>query len=461
MKKTIVVLLSLTFVFLCVFPCGCKNNKHEVRGAYKLYVEYEKGIANVLFLYTVGSADADKNEIFFSLAANAEYLSKFSVCAFNFLSVRVNNVFTEYKICGENKEFLRVSKEKSFLCGDDIQIEYELELQKDTGCLGINGQTVDFFMFYPLKCITKNGTYLLLPQNKNAKFTSCDYADYFLSLTVKSTYVVACGLNVLSCEVQGEKTIYKYQVEKSLNIGFLLSEKYAVEFNKSGYKSINYYYCKDEQVKNTIGAINKAMIFFGETTAEYSNNVICVAQTTLYSDFVENPHIMLLPYCVGCDDVDYNKKVVYAAARLQIYSLIAVDKYTCGYFYEGLCEYLVYKYYEKYSPSVAEQIKKCAEKTCITYRKTCKKLNLPYKNKLKYPLNRFLSAFEYSCVCKCGGLLFFLKLEKTAGEKVFSQGLKAFFSKYYLQRVSEQDFIKVFLAYQKDINGLFEKYVFS
>lgn len=461
MKKTIIVLLFLMFVFLCVFPCGCKKNQHEVRGAYKLYVEYEKGIANVLFLYTVGSADVDKNEIFFSLAANAEYLSKFNVCAFNFLSVKVNNAFTEYRICGENKEFLTVSKEKSFLCGDNIQIEYELELQNDTGGLGINGKTVDFFMFYPLKCIIKNGAYLLLPQNKNTKFTSCDYADYFLSLTVKSTYVVACGLNVLSCEVQGEKTTYKYQTENSLNIEFLLSEKYAVEFNKSCYKSINYYYCKDEQVNNTISKVNKVMAFFGEITAEYPNNGICVAQTTFYSDFVENPHIILLPDCVGCNSVDYNKKVVYAAARMQIYSLIAVDKYTCGYFYEGLCEYLVYKYYEKYAPSVAEQIKECAEKTCIVYQKNCKRLNLPYKNKLKYPLNCFLSTFEYSCVCKCGGLLFFLNLEKNVSEKVFLQGLKVFFSKFYLQRVSEQDFIKVFLAYKNDVNALFEKYVFS
>lgn len=460
MKKIFVVLFSLMFVFLLAFAVSCVKNERDVRGTYKLYVEYENDVADVLFVYTVGNADAGQKQIFFTLAANAEYLNKFNVCAFNFLSVKVNNQLAKYQISGEKKDFLGVSKSKSFEYGDSIQIEYSLKLQNNIGGLGINGETVDFAMFYPLKCVIKNGKYLLLPQNKIAKFSLCDYADYFLSVTVKSTYILACGLSVMSCEVQGEKTTYKYQGEKVLNVEFVLSEKFAVDCNKSGYKPINYYYNNDEQVQNTVSQINKAMAFFGGLTAEYPHADICVAQTAFGCDFAESSHIMRLP-----DDKTYTSndylKVVQSAARLQIYSVISIDKYNCGYFYEGLCEYLVYKYYEKNNLSLAQQIKERAEKMYDSYKSACKKLDLPVKSKLKYSLGCFFSPFEYSCVCKCGGLLFFLKLEKAVGEKAFLQGLKYFVSNYYLQAVTERDFINSFLKNKKNVNLLFKEYAFT
>lgn len=449
------------FVFLLAFAVGCVKRERDVRGTYKLYVEYENGIADVLFVYTVGNADAGQKQIFFTLAANAEYLSKFNVCVFNFLSVKVNNQLAKYQTCGENKDFLRVSKSKPFECGDSIQIEYSLKLQNNIGGLGINGEAVDFAMFYPLKCVIKNGKYLLLPQNKIAKFSLCDYADYFLSVTVKSTYIVTCGLPVLSCEVQGEKTTYKYQGEKSLNVEFLLSEKFAVECNKLGYKPIIYYYYNDEQAQNTVSRINKAMAFLGGLTAEYTHENICVVQTAFGCDFAGSSHIMRLPDDKAYNSTDNCKIIVYAAACLQVKSLILIDKYNSGYFYEGLCEYLVYKYYKKNNLSLAQQIKERAEKMYASYKSACKKLDLPVKNKLKYSLSSFFSPFEYSCVCKCGGLLFFLKLEKTVGEKAFLQGLKYFFSNYYLQAVTERDFINSFFANKKDVNILFKQYAFT
>lgn len=331
------------------------------------------------------------------------------------------------------KKFAKINFQTDILNGDDR--------------LSITETGINLANFYPYKCAYDKNSHkwITFDKAKTGDPFFNEFADYEIKLNVPSTYTVA-GAAAERCTVNGEKTIYEYDLKNYTQAAFCLSENFEVISKKWGDKSINCYYVKNfgqnsaekESAnfydKSTLLAID-ALDFFKNNYGDYPRKSYSIAFVPFFCGGMEYPALSIVS---AKQNVENSLKAIVHETAHQWFPLtVGNNEYSEGYFDEGLAEFLSYKYFSFKKSPIAKSMLDSAAKTVKNYTD-----NVRAEMKMNKKLCEFSSEYEYYATAYARGLVLFYECEKLSGEKKFAAKLREFLSANKFCTITADDFAK-------------------
>lgn len=448
MKK--IGFISLFLAFLCALPCfyGCKKSGggQNERGKYLLEVKYDDGeiSGSVTYTFYENVSDGSVKQTAFNLYPNA---ARGKAEGMTVKSVEVNGQTASFEYSGDKDEFLLIRSKNGFISGDKIKIEFCTQVPYSEERLGKTQKTVNAAYFYPQKCVFENGRYLMRPYSPFGDPFFCDFDDYTVRLTVPSVMTVACGFKTTGVVADGPLTEYDYVLNGARSFAFSLGEQYEIVTKKWGNRSINYYYYDEDEPIKTLEFVCGALNFYEEKAGEYPFETLSFAKSPYSSGGMEYSAFFVVGETP--DLRDYLYAAAHEAAHQWFPMCVGTDEYECAYFDEGLAEFLTAEYIASSDGVYGKSLKNTARERYSSYKKNYEAFKKPYKKTIKFPLNEYVSLYEYVCCAYCGGASMFFDLCDGAGKNNFYSALKMFYKKNLFSNVSDDRFVKSFPIFSR------------
>ena len=448
MKKIICVFCLITFLVGAFFFCSCADNRPIER--YLLQISYQNGVVDGVLEYTFRVKD--DNKILFNLYPNQMK---------NGSSLTVNSVFLEEKPCSfeliEDEAYLQVALPDE--CSDDevmLSIDFSTVVAPSLSRLGKNDVTVNLAYFYPIACVYEGGYVKQKYVQFGDSFFS-DFCDVEVRLTVPSVMSVACGFQPIEINVMGEKTEYRYQQNKTKAFNCSFSERYNIVSKKQNGRQVNYFYYNDNSPEERLQEIIDCLNFLRENIGEYPYPILTVAQSPYESAGMEYSAFCVVGECEKDDD--YNYSIIHEVCHQYFPMSFLLNEYECGYFDEGLTEFLTNSYFEREKKGIKKAHAQYAGTLISAYNRAQNRLGNKYDGIMKKRLDAFSSKDEYVVTAYYKGYQLFYLIEKECGNIL--PYLKRVFNEYQFERLTEEVFISCFGAYKKTVQKIFDENVFK
>ena len=477
MKK---ICVSLVFVLLlsCVAgfsACGTSGkNISEYDITCSLEGNVLTGTEKITYL---NGSDNTVSEIKFNLYGNAfrqgaayppvspQYASKAYPDGKSFGEMTVSNVTSngkslEFFIEGVDKNVLTVSLGEELFPDERVsmEIEYTLSLANVIARTGCNDKTINLANFYPILCAyDEDGFYECVYYPNGDPFYS-DCADYTVTLTADSEYVVAAsGKVICSSEKDGKRTS-TYKIEKARSFAFVLSKEFESVTDESTGTDIIYYYYDDANPEKSIEYAVKSVKLFNEKYGRYVYPVYSVVQTKFIQGGMEFPALVMIS-----DDLEsaaYGEVIVHETAHQWWQTAVGNNEIKYGFLDEGLAEYSVVVFYENY-PEYSYTRENLISSTEKTYKIFCSVYDKLFGNvdtTMLRALNEYSGEYEYVNIAYIKSCIMYDYLRTTIGDERFFRGLKNYYSQFCYKNAEPYDIVGVFEKIGADANGFFQSF---
>lgn len=458
-RRESISFLSVVLAFALFFS-ACKNESKpkgvEDRGSYALDLSFDGERLSGCSEYTLCKKDCDQGK-----QAFAFYPAVIAVDA-TLTSAYLNGEKLESGIerSGEKGEFVTVvaGGGRKFSAGDKIKFDFGMTLKKCGGRLGITDKTVNFAMFYPIKCPFFGGESVERPYTEFGDPFSFDFADYCVTLSVPSAFSVACGMTASNCDPSGEKTTYVYEGKNILRFAFTVSKYYNVVAKKSGNRSINYYYYLDEAPEETLSEVAFALECFSRALGDYAYKTLSFAQSPYGTGGMEYSGFFVLGE--NADREKYVLAAIHEVAHQWFPIAVRSDEYEKACFDEGLAEFLTLDYVRRTDPSRADRLVADARENYEGYKKSCLLVGKKPSEKFNMPLDEYASAYEYVACAYSASMLAFDSVSSKIGGNAFFSALSAFYERNKFKSVDPDDFFSCFSVFKrKEMRKILDKFV--
>lgn len=449
MKKFIVIILTLVLSFSIT---ACKTGKGL--SCYEIdIILNENALTCEMKLDYVNNSLNSVSELFFNLYPNAfrngakikpihtEYLLKAYPNGESYGSITIKKVKTKsedlnFNIEGEDENLLKVTLNNPVSVGgsEEIFISFEVEIPNVLHRFGHNENTLNITGFYPILCEEYKGEVY-----KNVYYPSGDpfyssVADYKVSITLPSKYVVASSLSPIKTEIMEYKTKYSYTRESVREIAFVISEKFNILKDKVGDTSVYYYYFKDDAPEKSLQLIKNALEFYSSNFVKYPYKEYVVCEADFIYGGMEYPCLTFIDCNLKGEDRAYC--LAHETAHEWWYGLVGVNQSEEGYIDEGLTEFSTVLFMEKYlGTNKDEYISVIKER----YR-DIRKYSVLYSEEKRAIMNRNLGSYkndsEYVSIAYYRSQIMFYDLYKFMGEKKFYKFLKSLSSNYKYKNIT-------------------------
>lgn len=348
-----------------------------------------------------------------------------------------------------------------------VKISFTVRIPSGNGRLSQTEEGINLACFYPYRCVYEDDWFTPPAACEGDPFYG-DFADYDITLNVKSSFVVA-GATPCSLSLNGGVATYEYSLKNRRSVAFCLSENFNVISKKCGNRSINCYFVKnsvkndgekaEEDADDKNGAdyggnlsenaylgyeyyekltalAADCLNYFCELFGEYPYGDYSLAFAPFYCGGMEYPALSVIGKNQSVQTT--LKAIVHETAHQWFPLLISNNEYAEAYFDEGLAEFAAFSYFSAKNSDLAEEMLSSARKTVINYVN-----NVSEKMQMNRNLNEFLSEYDYyACVYACG-LLAFCEVQKTAGEAKLNSALKKFAAQNLFKRAGSNEFLSV------------------
>ncbi len=478
MKKTALIICTFILAFCSVFVGGCNYSSNRALTEYNIECTLDGNILsarqNVCF---VNNTESTIEKLTFNLYANAfrdgasyspisaQYLSRAYPNGISYGGISINKVevdkkSADYEICGKDKNLLSIMLGKQIYPDEKVEIviEFTLSLANVVARTGYNNSTINLANFYPILCVYENGEfYECVYYDKGDPFYS-ECANYKVKITCDKDYVIASS-GALINQTQGQKTqTATYKIENARSFAFVLSKKFSVITNSVAGVKINYYYYQDENPQSSIEFAIKSIKLFSEKFGEFPYKNYSVVQTQFVQGGMEFPGLVMISD--ELTDLAYGEVIVHETAHQYWQSAVGNNEIEHAFLDEGLSEYSVVLFYEKYSEYgyTRQSLIKSSEQTYKIFCSVSDKLYNKVNTVMLRSLNDFTSEYEYVNIAYIKPCIMYDNLRTTIGDKRFFSGLKRYYNTYKYQIAKPDDLIGAFEKIGADTNGFFQSF---
>ncbi len=391
---------------------------------------------------------------------NKAYKNGYSYGEFTVQSCTVDNNATPFEICGLDKNVLKVDLPKEVFPQERISVVicYQITLANVVARTGVNDHCVNLANFYPILCgYGENGFYeCLYYANGDPYFSDC--ADYVVTLTCDSDFVVASSGIQTSTNQQDGKTTYSYQLLNARSFALVLSKEFSVLSKTLSGVQVNYYYYNDDNPEKSFDYAQKSLALFNSKFGNYPYPTYAVVQTEFVQGGMEFPALVMISDAL--EPKAYGEVIVHETAHQWWQTLVGNNEIEHGFLDEGLAEYSVVLFYEAYPENALtrEQIITSCEKTYRIFCSVIDKLDGKVNTVMLRPLGQFASEYEYVNLAYVKPCIMYDYLRKSIGDERFFKGLKNYFEKFCYKNATPDDLVGIFEKTGADTNGFFKSF---
>ncbi len=468
--------LSVFLLILALLPLYACSKESVQRASYKISATLHEDMTVSCKMDYTSILDSEQSGICFNLYPNAfsenasvspvyksDELSAYpngkSYGKVEVFSVKVGGADADYEIVGVNDGTLKVGFNENKLKGESVEvyIDFKVTLPNVNHRMGYGENTVNLTGFYPVACVFENGSYYQSVYYPAGDPFYSECADYEVSLTLPSEYVVASSMSTLSTEWSGGFTTYNYQRQNVRDIAFILSKKFSVLQKTQNGIDVKYYYYADKSPEKTLQTACSALEFFSDKYFKYPySEYVAVEGDFLYGG-MEYPCLSLISSSVSDGYRDY--VVAHETAHQWFYGIVGVNQSEIGFFDEGLTELSTALFMSNYSGTPYE---KYIEEAIGSY--TAIREALIYAGNTLPPvmdrnLKDFSSEAEYVMIAYNRSELAFEEIRKRMGEDKFYKLLRKFFNEYAYDNVTLEEFENMLEKHSKSAIKTFNSYV--
>ncbi len=472
MKKFIIITLTLILSF-SITAC----DKESGLSCYEIDVVLnENRLTCEMTLNYVNNSSKEKSELYFNLYPNAfrkdakikplhtEYLLKAYPNGENYGSIAVKKVKSESKdlnfsIEGEDENLLKVILNSPVSVGRsaEIFVSFEVVIPNVLHRFGYGENTVNLTGFYPILCEEYMGeVYKSVYYPSGDPFYS-SVADYKVSLTLPSKYVVASSLSPIKTEIMENKTKYSYERKKVRDIAFIISEKFNILKDKAGSTDVYYYYFNDKSPETSLQVIKNALEFYSSKFIKYPYKEYVVCEADFIYGGMEYPCLTIIDNTLEGEDRAYC--LAHETAHEWWYGLVGVNQSEEGYIDEGLTEFSTVLFMEKYLGVYKDEAISLIKER---YR-DIRKYSVLYSDEKRAIMNRNLGSFkndsEYVSIAYYRSQIMFYDLYNFMGEKKFYKFLKSLSSNYKYKNITYNELRGLAEKIKKGSANLLNDYV--
>lgn len=346
-------------------------------------------------------------------------------------SLKLNGKTAPIYVEGQDKDILTVMFDTALYptARYEIDIKYTLTLANVLHRLGYNDNTVNLGNWYPVACIYSNGAFLKDPYYSNGDPFYTHLANYKVSLTVDSSYVIA-STGTLEDEIaDGTKTKHVFSAEAVRDFAMVLSKEFKVMSVKHKNTEIKYYYYRDLNPGNSLKACSDSLKTFNDMIGEYPYDVLSVVETGFNHGGMEYPKLVYISDTLSRES--YIETIVHEIAHQWWYAVVGNDQVRHSWLDEGLTEYTTTLFYEKnpdYEQTRQDRITQTLQ-TYVLYVDLYNSVTGVLNTAMDRPCNEFMTETEYVCMTYIKGELMFDTLRNTIGDNAFFKAL----GKYYME----------------------------
>lgn len=470
---------AFLFLVLAVFPLFACTNTQTLNSRYSINCVLEENTLTGTEVFTFyNSTDNSFTELKFNLFGNAfrekakyspislQYLANAYPNGLNYGSLIINsvNIFgkeVEFSICGEDENILSVPLSKEIFPNESIclTIDFTLKLADVIARTGVNDKTINLANFYPILCAydDNSGFYECVYYSSGDPFYS-QCADYEVTLTYDSDYVVASAGKIISSTTQNNKTISTYRLNNARSFNFVLSKNFEFLTDTSTGVCVNYYYYDDPSPEKSLEYAVNSIKLFSEKFGEYHYDTFSVVQTQLIQGGMEFPTIVMISD--NLEDLARGEVIVHETAHQWWQSAVGNNEIEYGFLDEGLAEYSVVVFYENFPQYgyTRDNMIKSAEMTYKTFCSVYEKLFGNTNTKMLRSLKDFSSEYEYVNISYIKPCIMYDYLRKTIGDNKFFNSLKKYYEEFSFKNATPHDLVGSFERCGSDTNGFFQSF---
>ncbi len=480
MRKISIILATLVAVLCVPFFSGCSCTPNaETRTSYQIectfnddytltgretvtfYNHTENTVAELKFnLFGNAFRDGAKFSPISAQYQATAYPNGVNYGGMQVTSVSVGDVVTEVKIGGVDQNILIVPLPSEVFPNEcaSVTIEFTLKLANVIARTGYNDKTVNLANFYPVLCgIDENGFYECAYYSSGDPYFS-DVADYIVTLTYNSEYVVASAGEVMTAENKENLSTVTYGLNNARSFNMVLSKDFECVTDVSTGVKINYYYYADEMPNKSIEYAVKSVTLFTEKYGKYPYSTLSVVQTKFVQGGMEFPTLVMISDNLSPES--YGEVIVHETAHQWWQTVVGNNEIEYGFLDEGLAEYSVVLFYENHPEYnlTRDVLIKNAENTYKTFCSVYDKLFGGVDTTMTRALPEYGSEYEYVNLAYVKSCIMYDYLRESIGDETFFKSLKKYYSDYSFKNATPDDLVGAFEKCGSSANGFFQSF---
>ena len=457
-RKITTFLLAVFLALSCLFICSCK--REEKKSSYTLSIKYVDGIIDGKLTYKfVNGYSSPFDCLKFNLYTNAysensthkpvleNCKNKGYPYGESFGRITINSVLFKgekipFETYGEENEFLKIST-GTIPIGKDVEVEIDFTTQIPNSVLrlGKTEEQVNLADFFPVACKVDNGDFKEISYSPIGDPYFSDTCDYFVSLTLPSTFTVASSGYPTQTNCEGNFTTYEYELHSGRDFAFSLSENYNVFSKSENGVTINYYTTEDNG-NTQLELILDCVKFFTKTLGKLPYKSLSVVRSKYYHSGMEYSGL-----CMVSDDLNEEESklaVIHEVAHQWFFAGASSNQIEEPYIDEGLCEYLTYLYLcESNGENEANEMITRVKSAYKSFFSIENLLSGKLETKLRKSIYDYKSEYEYVNLAYGKSLIMFYEYQKAVGKNVALSKLKKLYSKFKGSTIGYNELVQV------------------
>ena len=490
--KAIPLCLAVVFIAAMFAACGAGNKLNKASKAvnnYKIVCEYDDGAKTVAGAYElsyINNTEVPLNELKLHLYGNA-YREKAKYPAVSdgkerreaaypdgpsWGDIKVSNVKLNGKaataaVGGEDEDILTVAFDKPLYptARYKVSMDFKLKLANIMHRLGYNANTVNLGNWYPIACVYENGGFCAEPYYTNGDPFYSDIANYEVTMTVPSPFLIASTGEIQKSSENGGKTTYTMKARAVRDFAMALGDKFQTVAGKAGKTTVTYYYYGDKTPDASLKAAVDSLTAFNALFGVYPYKTLAVARTGFIHGGMEYPNLVYVSDAESMSYEYYQEVIIHEVAHQWWYGVVGNNQIKDAWMDEGFADYSATLFYEKhpgYNQTRGDRIMQTMKEYLVftdiikTYMQKDKTLD----TSMNRPLDQYNTESEYVYMTYGKGQLLFDNLRNTIGDKAFFEGLQTYYSRNMFKNAKQENMIGAFEAASgKDLEGYFNAWI--
>lgn len=477
LKRVLSLLFTAALVLGALSFTACGKAKSE-RDSYDILADYDEATrtlsGEMKFTY-FNDTQTEICELKFNLFGNAfregaqycpvssgytaaAYYDGISYGGMEIADVRGNA--SEWDIAGLDQNILTVTLSESVFPNEScsVEINYALTLAKVNHRTGVTENTVNLSNFYPQLCAYDNGFYECEYYAAGDPFYS-ECADYKVTFTANSDYVVASSGQRVATRSVGNKTEYTYSLKNARDFCLVMSKDFEVLEKKAGDTQVSYYYYADGNAQASLDIAAESITYFNENFGTYPYPTYCAVQTGFCYGGMEYPALTMISDAL--DDLNYKYTIVHETAHQWWYAVVGNNQLENAWMDEGLTEYSTVLFFENHPDYGLDRsvLVGSAYSAYKAFFDVYSQLFGETDTTMNRKLCDYGGEYEYVNIAYNKGLILFDNLRESLGDKKFFNALKRYYSEYSFEIAKPEDMIACFEKIGVDVTGFFLSYI--
>ncbi|MFH0993129.1 MAG: M1 family aminopeptidase [bacterium] len=340
MKKALLVIAFLLFLVGCSpEDTGIHDSANNVY-SMDVYLDTENDTLNVEGELYYKNDDYDLEELYIHLypnALNPRGLGDNVV----FTYFRIDGEAVSYDITGTDHTTLHVALGRTLAKGERVSITYEYQFRYwDTDRIANYGNYYLTMFFYPSVAMKDAEGWHVEPYSFRGETYYNDIGDYYVTIDVPADYLIACGGEMVSAEVQAGRNIQEYTLLEARDFSFSASSDYHLYERTIAGIEYSIYAIREltsVEIENSFTYLERTMGVMEREIGDYYYDHFTLEYGYFYG--MESSGV------IYCSSEIQEGTVVHEMVHQWFYSMIGNDQANESFLDEALTTYAVSLYY--------------------------------------------------------------------------------------------------------------------